>query len=106
MNIISKEKFVITHPKDENGEEIKYRFMLSVSRRLRNVSSQDTCPWGAKLVMDLYSIDGVDAIVPNVGVYTVEVGVARTFDPYEVITEIERVVTEALSEIIKPKIIL
>mgnify|MGYP003977342683 CR=1 FL=1 len=89
-----KEKFVFTHPKDEDGNDILFRFMLTLDRKISSL--------GKTLPDSIGTIDGIDAVVPQVGMYTMEIAIARTFDPAEVIEEIKRRLKDVLSDIIRP----
>jgi len=92
------DKYVITHPKDENNEDILYRFMLTLSKQLSKTIGSETVE--SRLWKAIGTLDGVDGMAKG-GRYTVEVVLARTFDPTEVINELERRLKEdVLSEII------
>lgn len=96
------EKYVFTHPKDENGQIIPYRFMLTLSKPLGyvfNGNKEDTV--GARLGKAIPPLDGVDAIDPRIGRYTVEIAIARTFDANQVIEAIKDLLDNVvLSEIV------
>lgn len=104
-----REPFVLTFPKDENGHEVKWRFMLTLSKKTTfNFGTKDSPDTvGDRLVKALSTLDGIDALTPNIGRYTVEVVIARTFDVDEVLAELKRRVEfEVLSEIKVPKLVL
>jgi len=99
-------KYVLTFPKDGEGQEMKYRFMLTVDRCLTNKTGSGDEDYGTRLLKSLSTINGIEAIVPQGGRYTLEVGIARTFDPNEVIKEIERRLNEeVLTDIIRPTLV-
>jgi hypothetical protein len=96
----SKEKYILTHPKDESNEDILYRFMLTLNRRLAEKVGSETIE--SRLLKAIGTLDGVDGMQQG-GMYTIEVVIARTFDPAEVITELKRRLDDdVLSEIITP----
>lgn len=95
------EQFIFTHPKDENGEDILYRFMLTLNKRLSEEIGTETIE--SRLLRAIGTLNGVDGIQKG-GMYTTEVIIARTFNAEEVITELKRRLKEdVLSEIITPK---
>ncbi len=100
-------KYVLTFPKDDGGQDMKYRFMLTIDRRMSlKVGNGTDEDYGLRLLKSLSAIDGIEAIVPQGGRYTVEVGIARTFDPNEVIKEIERRLNdEILTTIVRPTLV-
>jgi len=96
-DIQAKEKYVLTFPEDENGDPVtNFRFMLSLGRPISEVE--------AKLQKALGTLPGIDQIkLLQIGRYTLEVVIARTFDADEVLTELKRrLETDVLSEIIQP----
>ena len=91
------EKYILTFPEDQDGNPVtKFRFMLSLSKPMKEIES--------KLQNALGTLDGIDQIaIQPLGRYTVEVVIARTFDADEVITELKRRLEEdVLSDIITP----
>ena len=103
------EKYVMTFPKDEDGTDIKYRFMLTLGRKLTEKvgapSGDETIE--SRLMKAIGTLDGVDGAGAGAGRYTVEVMIARSFNPEEVIEELKRRLdTEVLSEIIKPTLVV
>lgn len=104
---IPREDFVFTFPnKDEHGQDFKWRFMLTLSKSMGHDfgSKEDTVE--RRLIRAVGTLDGIDRVVPGVGRYTIEVCIARTFNPDEVIEELRRrLMEDVLSEIIKPKLI-
>ena len=101
MNVKPKEKYVFIFPEDENGEPItKFRFLIAFGKQLREIEE--------KLQKALGELNGIDqiALAPQ-GRYTIEVVIARSFDPDEVIAELKhRLDTNVLSDIIRPKLVL
>lgn len=98
------EPFVFTFPHDGEGKEVKYRFMLTLSKPLSRQIGTEII--GDRLMKAVGSLDGVEAIGTNIGRYSIEVALARTFDPDVVIAEIKRLLNEVvLSEIIRPPVI-
>lgn len=103
-----KEKFVITHPRDENGEEVRFSFMLTLSKRLSlnfgTKEKPDTVEM--RLIKAIGLLEGIDNINPDMGRYTIAATIARTFDPDEVIAEMKRrLENDVLSEIIRPSLV-
>jgi len=100
-----REKFVLTFPHDEKGQEIQFRFMLTLSKKLSVKIGEETIQ--ERLVRALGTLDGIDGMAFGAGRYTVEVTVARTFDAQEVLTELKaRLENDVLSEIIRPPVLM
>ena len=102
-----KEKYVLTFPQTEEGEDMKFRFMLTVDRKLKTevpgTNQENPETYERRLIKALGTLDGIDAIQPEVGRYTIEVTIARTFDPDDVIVELKnRLDKEVLTDIIRP----
>ena len=94
-----KHDFVITHPKDDNGEEVKFSFMLTLKKQIQKETEE-------KLIEAIGTLDGIDSINPGVGRYTMAATIARTFDPDEVLDELKRrIKDDVLSDIVRPKIV-
>lgn len=92
-------KYVFTFMKDENGQDVQYRFMLTLSKRIKDVQAQ--------LMQALGTLDGIDGINPGVGAYTIELVIARSFDAGEIIAELKkRLEQDVLSEIARPSLTL
>lgn len=98
MKPTPKNKYLFTFAKDSGGNDVRYRFILTLDRRLED-------NFAKKLFSSIVTIDGVDAINPHAGIYSIEIAIARTFDANEVINAIEEILKDALSGIIKPQII-
>lgn len=95
-----RESYVFTFAKSENGEDLLYRFMLTLSKQLGEKIGEEAV--GTRLDRAIGTLDGIDGYSP-VGRYTVECTIARTFDPESVIKELEhRLTNDVLSNIIKP----
>jgi hypothetical protein len=104
-----REPFVLTFPKDQDGQDIKWRFILTISKtkgfNFGTKEKPDTVE--QRLIKAVGTIDGVDYVNPDVGRYSIEVAIARTFNPDEVIEELKRrVCFEVLTEIKTPKFIV
>jgi hypothetical protein len=94
------EQFIFTHPKDEDGKDILYRFMLTLNKRLAEKIGTETIE--SRLLKAIGTLNGVDGMQQG-GMYTTEVVIARTFNAEDVITELKRRLKEdVLSEIITP----
>jgi hypothetical protein len=91
------QKYVIIFAKDEKGEEIHYRFMLSIGKSIKSVEKA--------LLEALMGTDGVDRMEIH-GRYTAEVVIARSFDADEVLDALRPKLDAALSDIITPKLLV
>jgi len=101
-----KEKYVITFSKDENGQEMHYRFMLTLSKKL-NEKLDNESTVRSRLMESFSKIVGIDGIGVGGSWYSIEMIIARTFDADEVIQEIKKALDEeVLSEIIRPKLVV
>jgi hypothetical protein len=99
----AKEKYVFTFMKDENGKDILYRFILTLSKKFSEGEGEDSIEHRLRKVFA--TINGLDGM-SGVGRYTVEISVARTFDAEEVIAELKRrLETEVLTDIIQPGLV-
>lgn len=104
-----REDFVLTFPKDQDGQEVKWRFMLTLSKPMGfNFGSKekpDTVE--QRLVKAVGTLDGIDYVNPGVGRYTVEIAIARSFDVDEVIEELRnRIKHEVLSDLVRPRLVV
>lgn len=113
-NIEPKEKFVITHPREEDGTENKFAFMLTLGKKISHrfnpvsdaPSGGDPDTVETRLIRALGTLDGIDSINPGVGRYTITASIARTFDPDEVLNELKRrLEEEVLSEVVRPQLV-
>jgi hypothetical protein len=86
-----KQKYHLTFAKDEQGNDIKFRFVLSMGKRIREVEKE--------LLPVLASIPGLDAFSP-MGFYTLDIAICRAFDPEEVLTTLTGHLDKILSEIV------
>lgn len=95
--------YLLTFPKDDEGEEVKYRFMLTLGKRgTEKINGEEI---KVRLQKALGSLDGIDGIGQG-GLYTVEVVIARTFDADEVIAELEkRLKADVFGTIMVPKLV-
>lgn len=91
------QKYVMIFAKDEKGEDIHYRFMLSINKTLKSVEG--------KLMEAIMGTDGVDRIEVH-GRYTAEVVIARSFDADEVLEVLRPKLENALSDIVTPKLLV
>ena len=89
-------KYHIEFAKGSDDEEIKYRFMLVTSKPVR--SKEMLAQLQQLLAFDLDGIDKFEIF----GRYTMEIVIARTFDPDEVLEELKRRLDTLLSDIIQP----
>lgn len=104
-----REPFVLTFAKDKDGHDVKWRFMLTLSKtkgfNFGTKEKPDTVEY--RLIKAVGTIDGVEYVNPDCGRYTVEIAIAPTFDPDEVIEEVKRRIQfEVLTEIQTPKFIM
>jgi len=96
------QKYLFTFPQDEEGNDIKYRFILTLSKRLGDNVGTGEETIGSRLMKLLSEIDGIDGVSQN-GFYTMQVAIAHTFDAEQVLELIERgLEQDVLSEIIRP----
>jgi len=91
IDMQNTQKYVMIFARDEQGNEIKYRFMLSISKSIKSVEE--------KLLKAVMGTDGVDRIEIH-GRYTAEVVIARAFDAEEVLKVLTPKLDEVLSDII------
>jgi predicted oxidoreductase len=91
------QKYVLIFAKDENGNEIPYRFMLSINKSIKAVEKS--------LLEALMGTEGVDRMEIH-GRYTAEVVIGRAFDAEEVLAELRTKLDSVLSDIITPKLVL
>jgi len=89
-------KYVMTFAQDGNGEETKYRFILSLSKRIEKL--------GQPILDALMSTEGIDSVQP-IGRYTIDICIARSFNADEVIATLEPKLDALLSDIITAKLI-
>lgn len=87
-------KYVIIFAKDEQGQEIKYRFMISMKKKLIGETAKD-------IFQALSQVDGIDRAEP-VGFYTMDISIGRAFDPEEVLKNLCQKLDVILLDIIVP----
>jgi hypothetical protein len=103
-NIEPKEKYIIIHPKEEDGSELQHSFILVLGQKLSEKVGTETI--GDRMVSLLTRLNGIDAYQLNLGMYSLHVTIARTFDSEEVLNEFKRLLEdEVLSSIVKPTLI-
>ena len=96
MTIKPTKKYDIVFAKTEGGEEIKFRFVLTTSKPIRDKEM------AAQLVQllehDLPGIDGFNIM----GRYTMEIIIARTFDAEAVVGELQSRLDTVLNTVLQP----
>lgn len=90
-------KYIIIFAKDEKGEDIPYRFMLSLSKPIKSIEKE--------FMAAVMGTDGVDRIEVH-GRYTAEIGIGRAFDAKQVLDALTPKLEAALSDIVLPKLIV
>jgi hypothetical protein len=92
-------KYDIQFAEDRDGNELRYRFILTVDRPIK------TKDMIAKLIQLLdHDLPGIDKGQP-LGRYSMEIVIARTFDPDQVLEQLKnRLESDVLSEIVRPKL--
>lgn len=96
MTIQPIEKYTITHPKDEQGNEIKRRFILTTSKPIK-----DKEMYGKVMLLLTDTVPGIDGF--NImGRYTMEIVIAMTFDPEQVTTALKNELDVILSPLALP----
>lgn len=85
------EKYIFTFPKDEQGNDIKFRFMLTLSKTIKSVEKD--------LFEAIGTLSGIDGIAQG-GKYTMEIVIARTFDPDEIIDILKKRLDVLLSDLL------
>jgi len=94
---MNTQKYVITHPKDETGTEIKFVFMISLSKPVKAI--------GEAKINALMGVDGIDTLAQR-GRYTLEITISRAFNADEVISVLKTKLDDAMSDIIVPKLVI
>lgn len=89
------QKYVIIFAKDENGQDVKYRFMICLGKSIKSIEEN--------FLKSIMGTDGVDRVEIQ-GRYTAEIVIARSFDADEVLAELTPKLDSALSDIITPKL--
>lgn len=90
-------KYVIIFARDEQGNEIKYRFMLSISKPFSEKE--------AVLAKTINALEGIDAL-QIIGKYTADIMVGRAFDADKVVSTLTKILDSFLSDIITPKLVV
>lgn len=94
--IQATDKYIITHPKDEKGVEIKRRFILTTSKPIK-----DKDMYGKVMNLLGDTVPGIDGF--NImGRYTMEIVIAMTFDPDQVIAALKEELEVILSPLALP----
>lgn len=100
------EKYVFVFAKNEDGSDMKFRFMLVLGKQTNMKIGSGDETVGQRLMKAAGTLDGIDNVTPDLGRYTMELTIARTFDPDEVIAELKkRLDNDVLSEIVRPSIV-
>lgn len=86
--------YIFTFAKDDQGNDIKYRFMLTINKNITKDKNLNN-----SLFKLFNSIDGINYI-GSTGNYTIEIQIARTFNPDEVIDALKKNLDQVLSDII------
>ena len=87
--------YVIRHPSNSNGDEDKYYLTITLNQPFKKANQIES---HLQELLDLNGIDGFS----EAGRYSFRIGIARTFDPIEVKTEIEAIVKKMVTGIIVP----
>lgn len=99
----AKEKYVLTFGKNDDGEDIRNSFLISLSIPLGEKIRDQAV--GELLVKFLSELGGLDQF-DRVGMYTARVLVAATFDADEFVAALRAgIEAEVLSEIVRPQIV-
>jgi hypothetical protein len=92
-----KQKYHIQFAQDQQGNQLRHRFILSLDRPIKTKAML------AKVSQLLdHDLPGVDRGTP-LGRYSLEIVIAQTFDADEVLDELKARLDELLSDIILPK---
>lgn len=84
-------KYVLTFAKDEDGNDLKFRFICSLNKKLDEI-----------LLKAVNYVEGIDR-VEVVGRYSFEVIICRAFEEDAVIEDLKKKLDEFTSEIIVAK---
>jgi hypothetical protein len=94
----ARDDFKITHPQfGKDGQPDKQLGIITLGRRLSQTNLGDP----QSLIRQFMAIDGIDAIQP-IGLYTVQIIIANTFDYEAVLAEVHALLERAVSAIIIP----
>lgn len=93
----TNQKYVLIFAKDEQGQDSKFRFIVSMNKSFDDLPK--TFP------RDVLLVEGVDGLAV-VGRYTFDLMIGRAFDPDAVLKSVEVVLDHALSNIIRPKLVV
>lgn len=83
--------------KDNEGKEVKYKFLISMTKTLKELEKT----FGPAMM----AVDGIDGLDP-VGRYTVAVSVCLAFDAEEVVAKVEAKLEDLLSDIVRPRLLV
>ena len=87
-------KYVLTFAKNDKGEDIKYRFLLSLGQKIKDIEKEINAA--------VLATDGIDNF--NIlGRYTMEVSISLAFDAEEVLAIMTPKIDAALTGLIIPK---
>lgn len=97
MNMKNTQKYVLTFAQDDKGNDIKYRFMISLGKTIKSTEQ--------RFLAAVMETDGVDHFEVR-GRYTAEVSISRAFDADEVLAELTPKIEAAISDIIVSKLVV
>lgn len=91
----------IEHAKDEQGNEVPFRFIFTTKKPIAQAQSELTkeVSKGQKMLEAIMSVAGINLIQP-VGRYSIEIVVAKTYDPQQVIAALVEAIRPVQSEIL------
>lgn len=91
----------VEHAKDDKGNEVAFRFIFTTKKPIAQTKSELTkgVSKGQEMLDAIMSVSGIDLIQP-VGRYSIEVVVAKTYDPKQVIAALVEAIRPVQSEIL------
>jgi hydrogenase maturation factor len=96
----------IEFAKDDDGTDLENRFIFTAKKPIAPLQSEVTAgiSIAQKMLEAICSVDGMDFYQP-VGRYSMEIVVAKTFDPQDVIAAIVETVRPIQSDIVLPSLV-
>lgn len=93
----------IEYAKDDDGNEIKWRFILTTKKPIAPMKSEMTqdVSMAQKMLGAIMAVPGIN-LFEVAGRYSVEIVVAKTYDPEKVLAEILEAIRPLQSDIICP----